>query len=42
MKHLPYPNTVCAKMMDAPPNAVALISGNKTYPEISGIVKFYE
>ena len=42
MKQLPYPNTVCAAMMDAPPNAVALISGNKTYPEISGIVKFYD
>lgn len=34
MKQLPYPNTVNSDMMDTPPNAVTLVSGSQTYPEI--------
>ena len=41
MDQLPYPSTITSDMIDTPPNAFALVNGSKTYPEISGIVKFY-
>lgn len=37
----PYPFTITKDMTDAPPNAFALVNGSSTYPDISGIVKFY-
>lgn len=42
MSKYPYPFTVSQEMTDVPPGAYALVNGNSTYPDISGIVKFYE
>lgn len=42
MNQFPYPFTISRDMMDAPPNAYALVNGGLTYPDISGIVRFYD
>ena len=42
MNKFPYPLIISRDMMDAPPNAYALVNGNITYPDISGIVRFYD
>ena len=42
MSKYPYPFTVSQEMTDVPPGAYALVNGNATYPDISGMVKFYE
>ena len=42
MYKTPYPHTISQEMTEAPPNAYALVNGGRTYPDISGIVKFYD
>ena len=41
MNKFPYPFTISGDMTDAPPNAYAMVNGSSTYPDISGIVRFY-
>lgn len=42
MNQYPYPFSINRDMTDAPPNAYALVNGSPKYPDISGIVKFYD
>ena len=42
MDRLPYPFTIRQEMMDAPPDAYALVNGSAAYPDITGIVRFYD
>ena len=42
MNIFPYPFSISRHIMDAPPNAYALVNGSQTYPDISGIVRFYD
>lgn len=42
MQIYPYPRNLMQTLNEAPPNALALLNGNKDYPNITGIVKFYE
>lgn len=42
MQTYPYPRNLMQTLNDDQPNALALLNGNKDYPTITGIVKFYQ